>query len=235
MTQVTAKMLSLLGQSERPDIVQAVADNFNQFAPSYGVDTDLRICHFIAQAALETDDFHTLTEYASGSAYEWRQDLGNTQVGDGPRYKGRGIFQLTGRANYASMSAKLGVDLVNNPDLAASPKYAVIIAFEYWKSRNLNPLADLDNVIAITERINGGHNGLAERTNYLRMMKSLIKGDLCLGINDPVVKPYQAVLSIPADGAFGPGTQAAVMRFQSACHLPQTGILDLETRKALIP
>jgi putative chitinase len=235
MTQVTSKMLSLLGQSERPDIVQAVADNFNQYAPSYDVISDLRICHFIAQAALETDDFHTLTEYASGSAYEWRSDLGNTQVGDGPRYKGRGIFQLTGRANYAAMGPKLGVDLITNPDLAASPKYAVIIALEYWKSRNLNPLADVDNLNAITERINGGHNGLAERTNYLRMMKSLIKGDICLGVNDPVVKPYQTALKIQADGAFGPGTQAAVVKFQLEHALKPTGVLDLATRQTLLP
>jgi putative chitinase len=104
-----------------------------------------------------------MEEYASGAAYEGRAALGNTQPGDGPRYKGRGIIQLTGRLNYRVYGAALGLDLENNPQLAAVPENAVRIACEYWRRNNLNQLADADNLEAITRRINGGVNGLADR------------------------------------------------------------------------
>jgi putative chitinase len=234
MNTVTPQMICLLGQSERADIVEAVVRNFNEFSLSYGINSDLRACHFFAQAACESDDFHTLTEYASGAAYEWRTDLGNVQAGDGVKFKGRGIFQLTGRANYTSMGKKLGIDLVGNPELAATPRYATITALEYWKNHNLNDVADGDDIVEITHRINGGENGLRERSNYLRMMKSLIKGDLCMGVTDSSVKPYQVALKINADGAFGPGTEQTVRAFQLANKLPTTGVLDEATRNALV-
>jgi putative chitinase len=130
------------------------------------LNSELRLIHFLGQSAEETAGFKTLVEYASGDEYEGREDLGNTEDGDGRRFKGRGIFQLTGRSNYTEMSRKLGVDLVNNPDLAATPDIAVRTACEYWVSRNISPLADQDNVQAVTRRINGGLNGLRDRSIY---------------------------------------------------------------------
>jgi predicted chitinase len=78
-----------------------------------------------------------IREFASGEAYEGRKDLGNTQPGDGPRYKGRGFIQLTGRANYAAYGKKLGIDLVGNPDLALRPDIAAKIVVAYWKDRGI--------------------------------------------------------------------------------------------------
>ncbi|MDB5100965.1 MAG: class chitinase [Cyanobacteria bacterium RYN_339] len=78
-----------------------------------------------------------IKEFASGEAYEGRKDLGNTQPGDGVKYKGRGYIQLTGRANYAAYGAKLGIDLVNNPDLALRPDIAAKIVVAYWKDRGI--------------------------------------------------------------------------------------------------
>jgi predicted chitinase len=152
--------------------------------PAYGINTPLRVAHFLAQAAHESAGFKTMTEYASGSAYEGRKDLGNTKKGDGKRYKGRGIFQLTGRANYIKIGEKLGLPLEANPTLAAEPRNAVLIACEYWKSRKLNAPADKDDILTITKRINGGYNGLDDRRRYLSRAKHALKS-----IVQPLLSP----------------------------------------------
>jgi len=156
-------------------VSKTVTDGLVQYLPEYlekyNINTELELEHFLAQAAHESDHFRTLTEYASGAGYEGRRDLGNVYPEDGRRYKGRGIFQLTGRANYAAMSKKLGVDLVNNPQLAATPEISVQTALEYWKSRNLSKWAKEDNIEQITKLINGGYNGLKERRIHLQKAK----------------------------------------------------------------
>ena len=91
-------------------LMPALADWMNTLCPSYEIDTAREYGHFLAQACHETDHFKTLREYASGSAYEGRADLGNTQAGDGIRFRGRGIFQTTGRANYLQLGIKKGRD-----------------------------------------------------------------------------------------------------------------------------
>jgi putative chitinase len=82
---------------------------------SYDINTRLRIAHFLGQTCEESAGFRTTQEFASGKEYEGRKDLGNTQPGDGPRYKGAGLLQITGRANFDKYGKALGVDLVNNP------------------------------------------------------------------------------------------------------------------------
>ena len=133
---------------------------------TYHADTPLRIAMFVAQAAHETAGFRYLEEIASGEAYEGRRDLGNTQRGDGKRYKGRGVFQLTGRANYARCSKALFENesvLLDAPWLLADPEAAATSAGWYWDWKQLNIPADAKNVLAVTKKINGGTNGLAER------------------------------------------------------------------------
>lgn len=121
---------------------------------------------FIAQLAHESGGFRYMEEIASGAAYEGRSDLGNTQPGDGVRYKGRGYIQVTGRHNYTEASAALGLDLVNNPGLAAQPENAARIAAWYWTSRNINEAANSGDFTQVTRLINGGTNGLADRQAY---------------------------------------------------------------------
>jgi predicted chitinase len=97
-------------------------------AKAQGITDPAQVAYMLATAEHETDAFNTMHEYASGSEYEGRDDLGNTQAaGDGVRFKGRGFAQLTGRANYAKLSAIVGADLINNPDLAAQPDIAAKI------------------------------------------------------------------------------------------------------------
>jgi putative chitinase len=131
-----------------------------------GITTKARQTAFLAQLAHESGGLRYFEEIASGAAYEGRRDLGNTQPGDGRRFKGRGPIQLTGRANYRAAGRALGIDLENNPRRAADPDVGFRIAAWFWKTRGLNALADQGNFREITRRINGGYNGYSDRVQY---------------------------------------------------------------------
>jgi putative chitinase len=141
---------------------------------SYDITSRLRIAHFLGQTCEESAGYRTTEEFASGREYEGRADLGNNQKGDGPRYKGRGLLQLTGRANYTDYGKALGVDLVNNPTLAAQPALSLKIACEYWKRHNINADCDRDDVQAVTRKVNGGLNGLADRIAFTQKAKAAV-------------------------------------------------------------
>lgn len=148
---------------------------FNKYAEIYQVNTTLRMAHFLAQIAHESGELLYKRELGSGVKYEGRKDLGNTRKGDGPRYKGRGFIQITGRHNYTLISQDLGEDFVNNPELLEQDEWAVASAFWFWKRNNLNTFADKDYVQTITKRINGGINHLQERKDYLAKAKKVFK------------------------------------------------------------
>ena len=112
----------------------------NYFMPKYGIDTDKEVAAFIAQIGHESGQLRYVEELASGSAYEGRKDLGNIQKGDGKRFKGRGLIQITGRANYTQLSKDLGEDFIKNPELLSTPKYAVQSACWFWNKNKLNDL-----------------------------------------------------------------------------------------------
>jgi len=141
----------------------------------YGITTPLQMAHFIAQLGHESMSFLYTEEIASGAAYEGRTDLGNTQPGDGKRFKGRGLIQLTGRANYVAYSKAAGVDYVAHPErLSADPMVAVDVSCWFWKDRGVDKLAEKDDVKAVTKRINGGYNGLDDRIQNLRRAKAVL-------------------------------------------------------------
>jgi putative chitinase len=169
--------LKALGPRAKADLLNKLADAAPEILSQYEINTALRESHFWAQAAHETGNFRFMFEVwgptPAQARYEGRKDLGNTETGDGFRYRGRGIFQLTGRANYKKYGDSLGIDLVGNPDLAAQPDVALKIACEYWKSRKLNALADKDDCVAITKKINGGLNGIADRKACLVIAKKM--------------------------------------------------------------
>lgn len=141
---------------------------------SYNINTRLRIAHFLGQTCEELAGYRTTEEFASGKEYNGRADLGNTQPGDGPRFKGRGLLQITGRANYGTYGKALGFDLVNNPTLAAQPALSLKIACEYWKDRNINADCDRDDAQAVTRKVNGGLNGLSERIAFTQKAKTAV-------------------------------------------------------------
>lgn len=141
------------------------------------IDTSLRIAHFLAQIGHESGDLKFTEEIASGEAYEGRADLGNTQPGDGVRFKGRGLIQITGRANYAAFGAARQRDFTTEPNnrlLATDDNLAVDASVWFWTTHGLNALADADNLNSITRRINGGLNGLADRAAHLQRAKCFL-------------------------------------------------------------
>lgn len=138
-----------------------------------GITTQNEAAAFIAQVLHESVYLRYFEEIASGAAYEGRRDLGNTQPGDGRRFKGRGPIQLTGRSNYRWAGQRLGLPLEAHPELAAQHEIGWRIAALYWQSHGLDAFADgtqagFDN---ITRRINGGFNGKASRDAIWRKAK----------------------------------------------------------------
>lgn len=132
----------------------------------FSITSGRRQAAFLAQVAHESSELRDTRELASGDAYEGRRDLGNTEPGDGPRFKGRGLLQITGRANYERCGVALGLGLLARPDVLEEPLGACRSAAWFWSTRKLNELADQDRFGSITQRINGGFNHIDERLAY---------------------------------------------------------------------
>lgn len=234
-------------------IVGNISSVFAPTLDNYDINTKLRIAHFMGQVTHECAGFRTTEEFASGAAYEGREDLGNVKKGDGKRYKGRGLIQLTGRANYRNIGEKLGLSLEDNPELAAEPVTSLKIACEYWKSRDINTVSDMDNLIKATKLVNGGLNGLEDRRKYLQKAKTAlasiegIRVALSEGGNTVVLRrgsfgdavmELQKLLKdkgydITIDNDFGSATELAVMMFQKKNGLVVDGIVGQNTWASL--
>ena len=147
-------------------------------AAKFNITTNLRLAHFLSQCSHESGNFKWIVEFASGAAYEGRKDLGNTQPGDGIRFKGRGYIQLTGRANYGKFSTFCGEDCVANPDLVAN-KFPMMSAAYFFNANKLWSICDKGSdeatVLAVTKRVNGGTNGLADRQSKFTKFWALLK------------------------------------------------------------
>jgi putative chitinase len=175
------KILLAIAPNSKAAIRQGFAASMADCITRADLSNKLRLAHFIAQCAHESAGITTTTEFASGRAYEGRKDLGNIIAGDGPAFKGRGLIQNTGRANYTRLAKVFGVDFVSQPAKVAAFPWAATTAAQYWKDRNINPSADRDDIRAVTLRVNGGENGLASRQAYLAKAKhalSDLKGAL---------------------------------------------------------
>lgn len=133
----------------------------------YGIVGSIRAAAFIAQVGHESGQLRYVREIwgptAQQAGYEGRPDLGNTMKGDGSKFRGRGLIQVTGRANYAACGEALGLDLINQPTLLEQPQYAAMSAAWFWSTRGLNTLADQKGFVKITRRINRGLTGQADR------------------------------------------------------------------------
>lgn len=199
---VTRRLLTALGVSEAN--ADRYLDTLNAAMALHAIDTPLRIAHFLAQVAHESSCLGRVVENMSYSAerllqvfprhfaslaeaqaysrqperigsrvYGGRMGNGDEASGDGYRYRGRGLIQLTGKDNYRAFSRWSGVDVVAQPDLVAD-HYAVQSAVYFWDSNALNARADLDDIVTVTRRINGGLNGLDDRFRLLEKAKAVL-------------------------------------------------------------
>lgn len=160
MAKITEEQLRAYGWCD----LSTLAD-LNVTLMRFGISkTPARIAHFISQCAHESGHGKYTKELASGTAYEWRQDLGNTQPGDGPRYKGGGYIQLTGRSNYQRFANYIGDPAVMQGVDYVAAKYPWSSAGFWWANAGLNQLVDNGATVEqVTRRVNGGYNGLADR------------------------------------------------------------------------
>ena len=157
-----------------PHILKAMLD--------HEINTPTRAAAFLAQIAHESAELKYMAEIWGPTdqqkKYEPHTDLskslGNTEKGDGFRFRGRGPIQITGRANYKRYGELLGVDLVSDPDLASKAEHAFALACAFWRSHGLNELADKDDFKQITHKINGGYTGLADREKYFERAKKAL-------------------------------------------------------------
>ena len=190
---ITVEHLREIARAKPTPLMRDLAAWVTATCPEFGIDTPAEMAHFLAQACHETDGFRTLKEYASGVAYEGRKDLGNVYPGDGARFRGRGILQTTGRANYAALGHKFGDArrFVEEPQLLETPELAVWSACVFWDGRNLNDAAnhpDTDKLTRklrgkvcqlspleyITSVVNGGFNGLEARLKAYNRAKEVL-------------------------------------------------------------
>jgi putative chitinase len=169
MSLITEAQLKKIYPKIQADKLKLYTEAFNKVFPEFGINNPKRIAAFLGQVGVESGELKYDKELPSkynkkdpkdaaeptGTLYEGRKNLGNSEAGDGPKFIGRGVLQLTGRANYTSMAKKLGVDLVNKPELACQPDISTKIACQYFKERGLLELADAWNLDEITRKVNG--------------------------------------------------------------------------------
>ncbi len=165
MTRISTTQLSVIMPASRERIPIWV-EPLNETMDEFGIVNPARQAAFLAQIAHESAELQWLKEKTDGSEYEGRADLGNRFPGDGAKFIGRGLLQITGRDNYQKASDALGVDFIANPDLLLQPRNAARSAGWFWKMRGLNELADQGRFGSITRAINGGYNGLDSRLGY---------------------------------------------------------------------
>ena len=199
----TAEQLAKLCPKADLKVLKDLADALNAQLENGGINSNKRLRHFLAQCAHESAGFtrfrenlkyseeglrktfakyfdaKTAHEYArkeekiANRVYANRLGNGDEDSGDGWRYRGRGIIQLTGRSNYKTFGPKVGADLEAHPEDAETPAVAVKVALAYWNDRHLSEKADADDVVGITKGINGGTIGLEERKALLEKAKKI--------------------------------------------------------------
>ncbi|TSD89059.1 hypothetical protein FFK22_008740 [Mycobacterium sp. KBS0706] len=247
MPHFTIGAASLAAIALRPAnaLMHALVEPLNRYLYEAGIlDDRLQLVHFLAQGCHETARFRTLVEDGDPEyfeRYDGRKDLGNTEPGDGWRFRGRGFLQTTGRFNYARASKSSGIDLLHNPDLAAEPDTAVEIAVAYWVTRHIAAAAQRDDVVAVTRLINGGENGLADRKAALARAKAVwtdssrpdrLAVDRIAALQRALNR-LGADPQLKVDGHAGPLTAAAVRKFQTLRRLVADGIAGPKTWAAI--
>lgn len=172
--------------------------------------------------------------------------MGNVEEGDGWRFRGRGLKQLTGRNNYTAFGKTVGMSAEEAAEYVATPKGAVESACWFWDTNKLNAIADTGDIVKMTKKINGGTIGLEDRKKRYEQAMAILGGEVDLsapsvdmsevisvGSRGATVQAVQEFLGIGADGVFGPGTKRAVKAWQAANGLTADGVAGPATLKKM--
>lgn len=170
---LTTSDLSQIAPSASKKNIEYYTPLINGVLQKYQIDSVPRVCHFLAQVLHESGSLNYKEEIATGDAYENRSDLGNIYPGDGRKYKGRGLIQLTGRSNYKKYKDEISDNVIDYPTVVAS-KYSADVAGWFWDKRNLNKFADKEDFVKITKKINGGTIGIDDRSNFLQRARQVL-------------------------------------------------------------
>lgn len=174
-TVITKSQLARIWNVKESSILLDVIIDLNNCLNLFEINTPSRLRHFLSQTGHESGGGKWVKELSNGQYLEWRRDLGNVRVGDGPRFKGAGYLQLTGRANYQALANYLGDSKVMTGVDYVAIKYPFTSAGFFWKRNNLNTLCDKNSTVEqITRVVNGGYNGLEDRKSYYRRALQII-------------------------------------------------------------
>lgn len=203
---------------------------------------------YFKNAGRDANAYAKQPEKIANVVYACRMGNGDTASGDGFRFRGRGVIQLTGRDNYTAFGKSIGMTAEQVIDYVTTKKGALESACWYWNSRNINAACDANDIVKMTKLINGGTIGLDDRTKHYREALAILGGavpappvghadvaeTLRKGSKGDAVKRMQAKLGLAADGDFGPGTEAALKKWQTANGLTPDGVAGPKTLAKLV-
>lgn len=200
---------------------------------------------YFERAGRDADEYHRKPEKIANLVYADRMGNGPVESGEGWKFRGRGLIQLTGKDNYSRFAKDVGLKLDVAIDYLQTPKGALESACWFWKANNLNAICDKHDIVLLSKRVNGGTNGLEHRKHKWEEVLKILGGEIreakrevqhrsCkVGSRGDHVAAVQAKIGVKADGIFGRGTEGAVKKFQSKMGLVADGIVGAGTLKAL--
>jgi len=198
---------------------------------------------YFVRAGRNAKEYHRQPEKIANVIYANRMDNGNTASGDGWRFRGRGVIQLTGRHNYTKFGSSLSITAEQAIKYVKTKKGALESACWFWDTNKINRYADKQDITGMTKRINGGTIGLADRKKHYKHALEVLGGHwsppkvvhstVRKGSKGETVKAVQKALGAKADGDFGPGTEAAVIAWQRSRGLVPDGIVGPSTLRAM--
>jgi len=198
---------------------------------------------YFVRAGRNAKEYHRQPEKIANVIYASRMDNGDTASGDGWRFRGRGVIQLTGRHNYTKFGSSLSINAEQAIKYVKTKKGALESACWFWDTNKINRYADKQDITGMTKRINGGTIGLADRKKHYKHALEVLGGHwsppkvvhstVRKGSKGETVKAVQKALGAKADGDFGPGTEAAVIAWQRSRGLVPDGIVGPSTLRAM--
>jgi putative chitinase len=174
LPSITINHLLEIAPHAEPNQLSSLFPHLLLTMAEYEISTPMRQAHFLSQLIHESGSFNYLEEIDPGDYLEGREDLGNIHPGDGRRFKGRGLIQITGRNNYEACGLALGVNLIEAPTRLAEHDLACLCAGWFWSKNEINQFADRDDVEMVTRTINGGLNGFEDRQYYLGVARDVL-------------------------------------------------------------